>query len=111
MIALFVLLIVAVVALVGAVAVGWGGSMPEPTSDGKPFGLPDAALSSADLDGLRFAVVARGYRMDQVDAVLDRISAELAEREARITELESGPAAVPGGSPGAETGGASPWQS
>lgn len=84
MIVLFALLIVAVVALVGAVAVGWGGSMPEPTSDGKPFGLPETPLQAADLDGLRFAVVARGYRMDQVDSVLDRISADLTDRDAHL---------------------------
>ncbi len=31
----------------------------------------------------------RGYRMDEVDDVLDRLGAELALRDARIAELEA----------------------
>ena len=38
---------------------------------------------------LRLPVAARGYRMADVDDVLDRLGAELAERDARIAELES----------------------
>ena len=37
---------------------------------------------------MRFAVGVRGYRMDEVDDVLDRLSVEVAERDARIAELE-----------------------
>ena len=42
-----------------------------------------------DLDDLRIAVALRGYRMSDVDDVLDRLGAELAERDARIAELET----------------------
>ena len=38
---------------------------------------------------LRFGVALRGYAMDQVDAVLDRLAAELDARDARIAELEA----------------------
>ena len=37
---------------------------------------------------MRFAVGLRGYRMDEVDDVLDRLAVEVAERDARIAELE-----------------------
>ncbi|NEC75579.1 DivIVA domain-containing protein, partial [Streptomyces rochei] len=38
---------------------------------------------------LRFPLVARGYRMADVDDALGRLGAELAERDARIADLES----------------------
>ena len=41
-----------------------------------------------DVDVVRFAVGVRGYRMDEVDDVLDRLAVEVAERDARIAELE-----------------------
>ncbi len=47
---------------------------------------PDPGLgetpSAADVDHVRFDTALRGYRMDQVDAVLDRLRARLAEVEA-----------------------------
>ncbi|OEV26511.1 cell division protein DivIVA, partial [Streptomyces nanshensis] len=46
-------------------------------------------VTHGDVAGLRLAVGVRGYRMEQVDDVLDRLGAELAERDARIAELES----------------------
>ncbi|MFG3252796.1 DivIVA domain-containing protein [Streptomyces sp. NPDC048172] len=50
---------------------------------------PDRPVGHADVVGLRLPVAPRGYRMDQVDDVLDRLGAELAERDARIAELET----------------------
>ena len=37
----------------------------------------------------RFPLAARGYRMADVDDALNRLAAELAERDARIADLES----------------------
>jgi DivIVA domain-containing protein len=37
----------------------------------------------------------RGYRMGEVDDVLDRLGAELAERDVRIAELEAALASAP----------------
>jgi DivIVA domain-containing protein len=37
---------------------------------------------------VRFAIGLRGYRMDQVDDVLDRLGRELAARDDRIAALE-----------------------
>jgi DivIVA domain-containing protein len=58
--------------------------------------LPDDGIGPADLEELRFSVVQRGYRMDQVDAVLDRLGRELDRRDRRIADLE---ARVPGSGP------------
>jgi DivIVA domain-containing protein len=57
--------------------------------------LPDA-LVAEDLRRVRFGLVVRGYRMSEVDEVLDRAAAALAERDARIAELERRPAGPAG---------------
>jgi len=64
-------------------------------------GLPPVLLpehpAPADVDRLRFSLGLRGYRMDQVDEVLDRLRDELAAKEARIAVLEESDAGhVPG---------------
>jgi len=84
-----VLVLAALVVLfvVAAVAAGRGDLMAEVLPDRRPVELPDEPLSPADLDGLRFGVGLRGYRMDQVDAVLDRLAAELARRDELIAQL------------------------
>ena len=51
-----------------------------------PVLLPEE-LAPADVDRLRFSLGLRGYRMDQVDEVLDRLRDELAVREHRIAGL------------------------
>lgn len=85
------LLMVAVVAIVvfgvAAVAAGPGGTLEPVSRDlpGPPLDPATAELS--ELTAARFPAVLRGYRMDVVDAVLDRMSDELAVRDARIAEL------------------------
>ncbi|CAM5329590.1 hypothetical protein STANM309S_02526 [Streptomyces tanashiensis] len=62
-------------------------------------------MDRADVEALRLPVAARGYRMADVDDVLVRLGAELAERDARIAELEEALAgAAPAGDAGAEGG-------
>lgn len=83
-----VVLVLAVVGLVAAVAAGRvRGGLPEPTSTRPDLGLPGERLRPEDVDTVRFSVGLRGYRMDEVDAVLDRLSAELADREREVAEL------------------------
>ena len=52
-------------------------------------------LRPDDLGGARFTVAVRGYRMDEVDRVLDDAAAALAERDRRIAELELGEVEAP----------------
>jgi DivIVA domain-containing protein len=81
-----------VVTAVTLAVVGGGESAPLPEAaperlqDALP---PDRPLSGADVDSLRFPVTPRGYRMADVDDALGRLAAELAERDARIADLES----------------------
>ncbi|MHA7268891.1 DivIVA domain-containing protein [Arthrobacter sp. HLT1-20] len=60
--------------------------MAPPVANLPPVLLPDAP-QSADVDKLRFSLGLRGYRMDQVDEVLDRLRDELAAKDVRIAEL------------------------
>jgi DivIVA domain-containing protein len=83
---------VALLAAVGWLAVGGGGHMSEPVQDRPDLALPPGALlERSDVDQVRFSVGVRGYRMDEVDDVLDRLAAEIEERERRIAELEGRP--------------------
>jgi DivIVA domain-containing protein len=94
--------IVALLAAVGWLAIGGGGHMSEPMPDRPDLALPnDGMLERTDVDRVRFSVGARGYRMDEVDDVLDRLAHEIEAREQRIAELE-GRAPRPGASPDAE---------
>ena len=95
---MFWLILVVIVLVVGAaalVALGGGGSLPDAERDRLAPHLPDdRALIRADVDELRFPMALRGYRMDEVDDVLDRVGAELSHRDLRIAELEAALAAA-----------------
>jgi DivIVA domain-containing protein len=87
---LWVLLGIGVLAAVAVAASGRWGGLPDDHPDRPDLGLPvDAPVGKADVDALHFSVGRRGYRMDEVDDVLDRLAAELAARDARIAELTS----------------------
>ncbi|SEN52883.1 DivIVA domain-containing protein [Actinacidiphila rubida] len=82
--------LVAVVAAVAMAVLGDGGALKEAEPDRIDDRLPpDRALLRTDIDAVRLPVAVRGYRMLDVDEVLDRLGAELAERDARIAELEA----------------------
>lgn len=61
--------------------------LAEPVANLPPVLLPNHP-SAADVDRLRFSSGFRGYRMDQVDEVLDLLRDEIAARDDRIAELE-----------------------
>lgn len=68
--------------------------MPEPTHTQPLVRLP-AEPTARDIDDLHFDTALRGYRMDQVDEVLDQLQARLAAYERgsdRPVEREPQPA-------------------
>jgi DivIVA domain-containing protein len=88
--------VVALLIAVGWIAVGGGGHMSAPNPDRPDPAVPDTGLlARGDVDKVRFSVGARGYRMDEVDDVLDRLAYEIDVRERRIAELEGHPGAAP----------------
>lgn len=50
---------------------------------------PEGPVTPDALAAARFTVALRGYRMDEVDRVLDDARAALAERDRRIAEFEA----------------------
>ncbi len=56
------------------------------------LGLPERPLRAEDVEGLRFSLAPRGYRMAEVDAVLDRLAEELADRDRRLAACRDGAA-------------------
>ena len=83
-----VLVVLAVIGVVAAVVTGAvRGDLDEPTSNLAPSGLPEGDVSAEDVRAVRFSLGFRGYRMDQVDEVLDRLTLELARRDAELHAL------------------------
>lgn len=79
----FAVLLVVVMGGVAVVATGRGGSMREEYDDRPDARVPaDRPLTGADLRAVRFTSAFRGYRAGEVDALLDRLAAELEAREA-----------------------------
>ncbi|MFC5718835.1 hypothetical protein ACFP1Z_01405 [Streptomyces gamaensis] len=92
---MFWFLLIALVVVVAAVTLFVAGGergdvLPEAVPDRLAGPLPaDRPAARADVEALRLPVVLRGYRMADTDEALDRLGAELAERDARIAELEA----------------------
>jgi DivIVA domain-containing protein len=85
----WVLVIVALTGGVVAVAVGRGGSMSEVYDDRPDATLPSGRpLTSDDVRDVRFSTAVRGYRMDEVDALLARVRADLMARESASPDEE-----------------------
>ncbi|KQX58792.1 MULTISPECIES: hypothetical protein [unclassified Streptomyces] len=87
---LLITMVVVVAAVTLAVVGGGDGEvLPEVAPEQLVDPLPATRqVDRADVEALRLPVGLRGYRMADVDDVLVRLGAELAERDARIAELE-----------------------
>ncbi len=107
MVIVFVLLGIAVVAGVALLASGrWQdpGLPPDLNDRGVPdfVDLPLGALTEDDLQELQIDPALRGYRMDEVDAVIERLMAEISDRDEVIRQLQAEPSER-GDRPGEET--------
>lgn len=96
MIVFLLLIVVLLIGLTAAAVMGRiGGFMPDPTSSQAFPGVlgasddPAGSLSAEDIGPLHFDQALRGYRMNQVDEVIDALRARLSELE---TEVASPPA-------------------
>ncbi len=96
MIVFLLLIVVLLIGLTAAAAMGRiGGFMADPTSSqafsGGPgvWGDPAGSLSAEDIGQLRFDQALRGYRMNQVDEVIDALSARLLELETEVASARA----------------------
>ncbi len=81
-------LVAAVVFLLASVVFGRGEEMAALPPGASPTRLPESGITGEDLRDVRFQLVVRGYKMSEVDWVLQRVGAELDELRARVAELE-----------------------
>lgn len=80
----FVVIIVLVLGGAFVAATGRGTSMRDVYDDRPDPVVPvDRPLRAADLDDISFTTAIRGYRMDEVDALLARLRAEWAQADRR----------------------------
>lgn len=85
---LALLLVGALLFLLASFAFGRGEEMAPMPPDVSPVVLPASRWASGrDLRRLRLSVVLRGYRMSEVDWVLDRLAREIDERDREISRL------------------------
>jgi DivIVA domain-containing protein len=89
----FAILVVLVMGGVAAVAAGRGAPMSEAYDDRPDALVPaDGPLRAEHVRRVRFSLAFRGYRMSEVDALLDRLARQLEEA--------GDPAAATGPDPG-----------
>jgi len=80
-----VLVVVLLIGLTTAAVMGKiGGFMADPTSSRSFAGLPAGPLSTEAIARLHFDQALRGYRMDQVDEVIDALSARVLELKSEV---------------------------
>jgi DivIVA domain-containing protein len=95
-----VLLVGGLLFLVGSLLLGRGETQPPAELDRSPVELPDdRPVVADDVRALRISVAFRGYRMTEVDWLLDQFAQTLDERDAEIAALRArlGDAAPAGG--------------
>lgn len=78
----FAILLVLLLGGIAFVAAGRGAPLAEEHGDRPDAGVPATGrLSGADLRRVRFPLAFRGYRMSDVDALLDRLATEREHEE------------------------------
>jgi DivIVA domain-containing protein len=84
-------LVVATLLFLGAsVLMGRGETQPPAELDRSPVELPDdRPVTGDDVRDLRISVAARGYRMTEVDWLLEQFADALDERDAEIASLRA----------------------
>lgn len=91
MLVFLIALLLIVIGLVAfAVIARFGVQLEEPVSSSPFEPLPHGEIGARDVDQVRFDQALRGYRMSQVDEVLDRLRAELQDRDDQIAQLRAG---------------------
>ena len=85
-----VLVVAALLFLGASVLMGRGETQPPAELDRSPVELPDdRPVTGDDVRDLRISVAARGYRMTEVDWLLEQFADALDERDAEIASLRA----------------------
>ncbi len=79
-----------------ALLLGRGETQPPAELDRSPVELPDGRpVLGDDVRALQVSVAVRGYRMTEVDWLLDQLAQALDERDVTIAQLRAGSHAAP----------------
>jgi DivIVA domain-containing protein len=98
-----VLIVGALLFLGASLLLGRAESQPPADLDRSPVILPDdRPVTADDVRALRISVTVRGYRMTEVDWLVDQLAQVLDERDAEIAELRAGSSPRPGGAHAAD---------
>lgn len=84
---LFVLLALLAIGVIAVLVAGKIGQLEDPVIDRYRPEIPLAPLSVTDVESFRFATAVRGYRMEDVDEALGRLTETLRIREAQLAAL------------------------
>jgi DivIVA domain-containing protein len=85
-----VLVVGALVFLGGSLLLGRGETQPPAELDRSPVELPDdRPVTADDVRGLRISVTVRGYRMTEVDWLLEQLAQTLEERDGQLAALRA----------------------
>jgi DivIVA domain-containing protein len=85
-----VLVVAALLFLGASLLMGRGETQPPAELDRSPVELPDdRPVTGDDVRDLRISVAARGYRMSEVDWLLEQFADALEERDAEIASLRA----------------------
>ena len=85
-----VLVVGGVLFLGASLLLGRGETQPPAELDRSPVELPDdRPVTADDIRALRISAVFRGYRMSEVDWLLDQFAQVLDERDAEIAALQA----------------------
>lgn len=92
----FAVLVVLAMGAIAMLAAGRGEPMAPAYDDRPDTRVPsDHPLTGADLRAVRFPLAFRGYRMAEVDALIERLATELDEREEPSGEANEEPPEPP----------------
>jgi DivIVA domain-containing protein len=84
----FVLILVVLVGLTTAAVLGKiGGFLADATTSNSFSGVPPGPISTEDIEQLHFDQALRGYRMNQVDEVLDALCVRVSDLESEVATL------------------------
>jgi DivIVA domain-containing protein len=90
----FAILVVLAMGGIALVAAGRGAPMGPAYDDRPDVTVPrDGVLGAEDLRSVRFSLAFRGYRMSEVDPLLDRLAREKEQAEESRERVQGDPAA------------------
>ena len=86
-----VVVVAALLFLGASLLMGRGETQPPAEPDRSPVELPvDRPVDGDDVRALRMSVAVRGYRMTEVDWLLDQLAQTIDERDVEIARLRGG---------------------